>query len=707
MPDRRHGSARSSNPDIFSDEYALDSMQTSDSIQPAASNLDPTDPVPHDVPSTALTGIPVPEDPDQEVSPMRRSLGSMKRPFSQRRSSLLSHLNSIRQYHHHGTQASLLSDDRSESMLYRSTSRASTASMPRGQSPYQGPTGPSHPYGSYPQDTAFIRTPSSVTSSTVRPRERSYPSGPTQPYAMYSQNTMPENDTDPAQRLHAPLSFGFPGQPQNYRRPLGPDAADADDLVGPDGYLEQLPPYSRWPDNVPPKNGAPGPASILSAERGHIGASDETLMNPFQSRSSLPQHVNHDRSSTSLTAVASSPSPSEDKDEGSFKERIKEKGRKRTCFGKIPLWLIAILVLLIIAVLAGTLGGVVGHARAEQKAAPTPTQEEHPSPPASAESVVATVTMTSLVDATPLPSTPTNLPSLPTGAFYVPLRNLSTSQNSCLSSYQMAWDCSNSADLKIDLSLPQMISVSPLRPAPVNVVRFGPQPPSLDEPIPLMLMGDRDRMADGPAWWAQHVYTKTVVVPGINFNADNSIPGPTLEKRWGSYGHESGGSIRIGTSGHRSVAQPGDQPWFCYWNSTILEIFIYVTQNSSGQTQLIGSGLAAASSTSVDWQSPAVPTSSLRRRQNVDPSQLAGYSKDIKIEERRSPTPTDPSPYCVQMQIMNDNSAQELPPNASGRRQIITLTETAPSNSMRMHKRSDLWERDDSTNACQCEWVNS
>ncbi|KAL8638832.1 MAG: hypothetical protein Q9228_004051 [Teloschistes exilis] len=699
MTDRRHGSARSSNPDIFSDEYALDSMQTTHGTQSATSNVDPTDSAPHDVPSTEPTAIPVHEDPDQEVSPISRNLGSMKRPYSQRRSSLLSHLNSIRQHHHHGTQAPFLSDDRSESIIYRSNSRASTASMPRGQSPYQGPTGPSHPYGSYPQDTAFARTPSSVTSSTVRPRERSYPNGPpTQPYAMYSQNTMPENDTHPAQHLHAPLSFGFPGQPQNYRRPLGPDAADADDLVGPDGYLEQLPPYTRWPDNLPPKSGVPGPASILSVERGRTGTSDETLMNPFQSRDSLQQHVNHEQSSTSLTAVASSVSPHEDRDDGSFKERIKETGRKRTCFGKIPLWLIAILVLLIIAVLAGTLGGVVGHARGEQKAAPTPIPEKHHSPPPSAESVVATVTMTSLVDATPLPSTPTNLPLLPTGAFYVPLRNLSTSQNSCLSSFNMAWDCSNSADLKLDLSMPQMISIAPRFPTQANQVYFGAQPPSLDEPIPLTLMGDRDRMADGPAWWAQQLY-----ISGVDFNADNSTG--SLEKRWRNYGQKDGGSMRMGSTGRRTIAIPGNKPWFCYWNSTILEIFIYVTQNSSGPSPPTSSGSGSASSSPVDWESPAMPTN-LGRRQNVDPSQLVVYSKDIKIEERRSPNPSATTPYCVHMQIMNDGTASPLQ-DENGSPQTVELIEAPPSPGMKMRKRKDLWEREESADACQCEWVNS
>ncbi|KAI8158603.1 hypothetical protein KHU50_009092 [Colletotrichum sp. SAR 10_65] len=58
----------------------------------------------------------------------------------------------------------------------------------RSESPYDGPSGPSHPYQMYPQ-----RTNSVATSSTARMSERSYagPRGPTHPYTLYTQNTVP------------------------------------------------------------------------------------------------------------------------------------------------------------------------------------------------------------------------------------------------------------------------------------------------------------------------------------------------------------------------------------------------------------------------------------------------------------------------------------------------------------------------------------
>lgn len=100
-----------------------------------------------------------------------------------------------------------------------------------------------------------------------------------------------------------------------------------------------------------------------------------------------------------------------------------------------------------------------------------------------------------------------------------------------------------------------------------------------------------------------------------------------------------------------------------------------------------------------------MPTN-LGRRQNVDPSQLVVYSKDIKIEERRSPNPSATAPYCIHMQIMNDGTASPLQDD-NGSPQTVELIEAPPSPGMKMHKRKDLWEREESVDACQCEWVNS
>lgn len=288
---QRLGSIRFSNPDIFSDEFALESFRVGDGTVNDDENAN--DLASRDTQPPALAEAQ--GNHPHRSGPIRRSLGSKSRVANERHSSLLSRHDGTRQMPPRSVRAPVLSDEPSESMLYRSTSRASTSTIPRTQSPYQAVTGPSHPYAMYPQDT-FIRTPSTATTSTVRPRERSYagPTGPSQPYGMYPQNTVPGDEIGSLQGLDSPVPAGFPGQYQGYRRRLGTDAEDADDLIGPDGYTEPLPPYTRYPDDIPPKGGAPGPASILSAEHRQLETSEETLMNPFRSRESLPQQGNED-----------------------------------------------------------------------------------------------------------------------------------------------------------------------------------------------------------------------------------------------------------------------------------------------------------------------------------------------------------------------------------------------------------------------------
>ena len=257
---------------------------------------------------------------------------------------------------------------------------ASTVVIPRAQSPYQGATGPSHPYGMYPQDPNFSRTPSVATTSTVRRPERSYsgPGGPTQPYGMYDQNTVPEDEDS---EEIGPVAPGFPGQRQIFRRRLGPDGEDADDLIGPDGYAEPLPPYTRYANGIPPKQD-PDAVNIppqlprseeesSSQEQVHYLPA-EYYMPPVEQRSPTTSNPFDDRSAqaSSTTAVETIP-----KDEGgSLKERVKEKSTRKVCFGLMPCWLLifVVVVLCVAIVLGGIVGGVVAHHRAGQKPAPPP-----------------------------------------------------------------------------------------------------------------------------------------------------------------------------------------------------------------------------------------------------------------------------------------------------------------------------------------------
>jgi hypothetical protein len=140
------------------------------------------------------------------------------------------------------------------------SSTASFATTSNGENPFE--TGPSHPYGMYPQHT-MARTASVATASTAEqhPTRPMSLQRPTHPYGMYSQSGLDEgiDDALPAEPAHPQLPpiqtaipMGFPGHSAGYHRVLGPDGEEQD-IIGPDGHTEQLPPYTRYPDEGPTK----------------------------------------------------------------------------------------------------------------------------------------------------------------------------------------------------------------------------------------------------------------------------------------------------------------------------------------------------------------------------------------------------------------------------------------------------------------------
>lgn len=332
---------------------------------------------------------------DEGTSQSTASFGFPRRPLASRQSSISAQdlqrssgdssehggLNDSTSYHprlshnynHPGPIGSTVDVHRATSIPHRPVSSISAFSMPRTQSPYQGATGPSHPYGMYPQEIGITRNPSSATNSTVRMPDRllANSSGPTQPYGMYPQNTVPEDEIGPVAEAIRPVP-GFPGLRQNYQRRIGPEGEEAADLVGPDGYTEQLPPYTRYANDVPPKNALAVPGipegqirhqnqSTESRSRSQPAVSQETL-NASDTGDPIRRNPNIDDSLTQLnpsTVGASSPS-----DQGGyFKERVKQKTQRKVCFGKLPLWLVMIFLFIAAVLLGAVIGGVLGRAR--------------------------------------------------------------------------------------------------------------------------------------------------------------------------------------------------------------------------------------------------------------------------------------------------------------------------------------------------------
>ena len=101
----------------------------------------------------------------------------------------------------------------------------------------------SHSYHAYRQ--ASETNASGQMGDTHREGDYNGPRGPTHPYSLYPQSTAPMEDNSGHD-----IPVGFTGMGATYQRQLGPDGEEAGDLIGSDGHLEELPPYTRYPDQA-------------------------------------------------------------------------------------------------------------------------------------------------------------------------------------------------------------------------------------------------------------------------------------------------------------------------------------------------------------------------------------------------------------------------------------------------------------------------
>ncbi|KAK8192526.1 hypothetical protein M8818_007696 [Zalaria obscura] len=72
---------------------------------------------------------------------------------------------------------------------------------------------------------------------------------------MYAQNVVEDTEDEPVEHLGTTnaIPVGFPGHDQPFHRRRGPDGEEQD-IIGTDGHSEQLPPYSEYPEDGPPKD---------------------------------------------------------------------------------------------------------------------------------------------------------------------------------------------------------------------------------------------------------------------------------------------------------------------------------------------------------------------------------------------------------------------------------------------------------------------
>lgn len=250
---------------------------------------------------------------------------------------------------------------------HRSISSSSSHQYASTNSPRFGASGPSHPYGMYPQGT-MARTASVATTSTVRPtRYSSTRNGPQHPYALYPQGVDPDLDDDTEQN-HVPI--GFIGLGQTFHRRRGPDGEEQD-IIGDYGHTEQLPPYTRYPEDGPekvPLLDVPNPPTALHSRAPVLGTDPSmplmhAQLHPTQTQQSMMDQSNLTRQPSTMSGTSRMSSlntmiPKEEYEPQRWKDKSWSQ-RFKTRFCGIPFWLIAVVAVLT-AFIGALVGGVIG-----------------------------------------------------------------------------------------------------------------------------------------------------------------------------------------------------------------------------------------------------------------------------------------------------------------------------------------------------------
>ncbi|RMY48484.1 hypothetical protein D0865_08060 [Hortaea werneckii] len=594
------------NLNVFDDEFAEDFDGVADGFRPSDHDRDAEDEV---------------EDQPVRTVSAHYASGSVSPAISSRRPSHNS-TRKVRPYADNPFSSPDDGDERSPSMTFepdhmahRSISSASSAQFARTGSPRFG-AGPSHPYAMYPQGT-LNRMSSVTTESTARvpTREPSIRGGPQHPYTLYPQGVA-EDEDDVAPQNPVPVGFGLG---QSYHRQLGPDGEDAD-IIGEDGHAEQLPPYTRYPEDGPEKMPLLVPeAPTALHSRAPVAGTDPTmdLMHNSLRPQAPPQQRPQSMMDQSALNGARAPSVSNielmDSSSGSGADSLnsqkswKEKSwkeKKKTKFCGIPLWwylLVAGVLSFIVAVLGGVIGGFLRNQKNDDDA----TSSE------------LSLASSSFYDASVIAS-PTSL-APPTGTFALSLSTPQETQAQCLPQpvQQPAWSC--------DLGGPPATAFIVETPEGSNKtgaavffasedesVCYGAQGSSLQTNFaPFITVQDSDSPNAGPAFYFQQFYDKLVVLPEDTWDASNLPTTSSSSKK----AKRQFPQIDPDFLRSRQVAQAGDKPWFCVWNKTFIEGFVYVQQPVATSYSLSSSLLTPTPSLNT---SP--PTTSSSHSTSISPA---------------------------------------------------------------------------------------
>jgi len=367
-------------------------------------------------------------------------------------------------------------------------------------------------------------------------------------------------------------------------------------------------------------------------------------------------------------------------------------------------------------------------------------------------------TSTALYDASAI-ATPAISP--PTGTYALSLSTPQQIQDQCLtqSDQRAAWSCNlagdqNGAAINVGVaSQGNRTGAYIYYNSADQEIYYGAQLSWMHSSFaPFLTVQDNDAPTSGPAYYFQQFYDKLVVVP------EAAIQPPQNNKNNNNNNKVKRQGIQLdqGWLQRKQVAQAGDKPWFCVWNNTFVEGFIYVQEpivtvpspslvgSNSSMTAPSTTGLSASGSTSGASSNPALtvqtttitgPTTtatytftspvsrysafasqkaskasgSNRNKRHQDTakdlddegddadSKLALYPYVVKIEERRL-TGNTVQPYCQQYQILDDGSYNWVAQSDGSTPIIVYLDESDPSPS--------AYKNNGAPDGCHCQWMS-
>lgn len=212
----------------------------------------------------------------------------------------------------------------------------------------------------------------------------------------------------------------------------------------------------------------------------------------------------------------------------------------------------------------------------------------------------------------------------------------------------------------------------------------------------LQLVTDMDAQGKGAAYQFQMLYNKLVVLPSSTFNSSTS----GYEKRAAPPPLSRKTVVNTGLA-------PGEQPWFCYWNGTLLEGFIYLDEANSKASTPAPDTPADDCVLSPDTMSSASGNDSSQCPSGGTSAPLPLYPNSIKVEERR--IAGSPAPYCTQMQILNNGVAAPIEHPGTTNDVTVLLQENDPSfaaYSSAGLRRSRKAKRSLVSGSCHCQWLS-